>query len=163
MAELAELQFKTTEKYSQACIDEILRIAVESGLTAERILDHARDINSPLHSLFDWDDSSAAQKYRLHQARIVINEIKVVIEEVEYPAFENVKVAISEGETERLYKPRPDILKIEDYRRQMIRKALGQMTYWKKQYESYSELQPIFLSVEQTKEKIESEWDKEPH
>jgi hypothetical protein len=53
-------------------------------LTASAVLADARDPRSPLNSWFDWDDSSAAEKYRLAQARRLILHcsLKIIRNEV---------------------------------------------------------------------------------
>lgn len=38
------------------------------AITPKNIVDYARDPKSPLHRFFEWDDSVAAEKYRLMQA-----------------------------------------------------------------------------------------------
>lgn len=43
------------------------------------VVDAARDPASPLHSHFTWDDSEAAEKYRLMQARTLIRTVKLEI------------------------------------------------------------------------------------
>lgn len=160
MQNLAEaVEFKVTSRYTPERIQAILEADSGQGITAEAVLERARPPESPLHPLFEWDDTEAAEKYRLYQARVIINEIKVVIEQVEYPAFENVRIRISDAETERAYKTREEIQSVEEYRRQIIAKALGQMGYWKKQYESYKELSPIFAAIEETEEAIKAKWE----
>lgn len=48
-----------------------------SGRLAPRdVLDAARPEDSPLHAAFQWDDSKAAEEYRLQQARTII---KIVV------------------------------------------------------------------------------------
>lgn len=44
-------------------------------LTAEDVLREAENARSPLHKFFDWDDRSAARKYRLDQARLILRSI----------------------------------------------------------------------------------------
>lgn len=48
-------------------------------LTAEATVEAARDEESPLHSQFEWDDTEAAQHYRLAQARALIRRIIVTM------------------------------------------------------------------------------------
>jgi len=47
-------------------------------LSAEGVLLDARLAQSPLHSFFEWDDSEAAQQYRLAQARLMIRSVAIV-------------------------------------------------------------------------------------
>ena len=47
-------------------------LVVDNALHAEDVVAAARDPLSPLHSKFQWDDSKAAHRYRLWQARQII-------------------------------------------------------------------------------------------
>lgn len=46
-------------------------------LTPKLVLNEARAPESPLHSRFEWDDSEAAEKYRLAQAHELIQSVKI--------------------------------------------------------------------------------------
>jgi len=50
-------------------------------LTASIVLEEARDPGHPLHSRFEWNDSVAAEKYRLEQARELIRKVKIIYKE----------------------------------------------------------------------------------
>jgi hypothetical protein len=59
----------------QAILQEIYQ---ERGrLTAHDVLEEARNPGHPLHNRFEWDDSVAAERYRLDQARQLIREVKI--------------------------------------------------------------------------------------
>lgn len=61
--------------------DELQKIYDESGsLTPTVVLDRASDPGHPLHRKFDWDDSVAAQRWRLSQAAHLIRSVKVNVE-----------------------------------------------------------------------------------
>lgn len=47
-------------------------------LTPRIVLEEARDPESPLHGRFEWDDTVAAEKYRLEQAHELITMVRVV-------------------------------------------------------------------------------------
>jgi hypothetical protein len=55
------------------------QIAARHGgrITPEDAIDDARDEDSPLHSAFTWDDSEAAHKQRLHEARTLIRSVRI--------------------------------------------------------------------------------------
>jgi hypothetical protein len=57
---------------------ELNRISTANGnhITAEMVLLAAKHPKSPLHSLFQWDDSLAAIEYRKEQARRLIQSAK---------------------------------------------------------------------------------------
>lgn len=64
-------------------------------VTPETVLNVAKEEDSPIHSLFQWDDSIAGEKYRLIQARKLINNLEIKIvrnnETVSIPTFEIVR------------------------------------------------------------------------
>lgn len=49
-------------------------------LTAEQVVEEARPPSSPIHGCFEWDDSKAAESWRIEQARDLIKRVKIVIE-----------------------------------------------------------------------------------
>ena len=139
-------QYKQTEKWTKERLEEIMRIKEEDTLTAESIIKHAKKKNNPLHDLFNWDDTEAANLWRLHQSRMFVNEIRVIIEEKEYYAFENVSVVVGETPS-RVYMERSEILDDSFLRKQMITKAYDALKYWEEQYKSYEEFNPVFNAI----------------
>lgn len=60
--------------------NELQRIQDVYGLiTPEIIVNEARDPNSVLHPIFEWDNKKAAHGYRLQQARILLNNIQITV------------------------------------------------------------------------------------
>lgn len=159
-----QMNWKFTKKITPQVINELTYIAQHGGLTPENIVDRAKDSTNVLHSLFEWDDSIAAKNWRLQQSRMLINEVKIVIEEREYYAFENVSVAVSsidgtqEASVSREYKPIIEILSNQVLRQQVIRQALMNLSYWEHQNEKYTELAPIIASARETRERLERQW-----
>lgn len=58
---------------------ERIRIREKGILTPDAVVDDAQDISSPLHAYFTWDDSEAANQFRLDQARTLIRNVKVEV------------------------------------------------------------------------------------
>lgn len=52
----------------------------KDALLPEDVVDAARNPNSTMHSFFEWDDSEAAAKFRLVQARWLIRSVEIVVE-----------------------------------------------------------------------------------
>lgn len=67
---------------SAAIIERLQQLQDASGvITPDDVLADAVNPESPLHDQFDWDDSSAARKYRLDQARTLIRSVRLVLTE----------------------------------------------------------------------------------
>jgi hypothetical protein len=79
---------KFTDEEKQA----IISLESKQGkLTPQQVLEAARDEESPLHRFFEWDDSTAAEAYRVEQARDLIKKVKVIIQyeetEIKLPRY----------------------------------------------------------------------------
>lgn len=61
--------------------EAVREVYVETGGhdMVSAVLKRAEDVTSPLHSYFEWDDDSAARRYRLAQATDLIRRVKVRI------------------------------------------------------------------------------------
>jgi len=157
-----KVQYKNTEKFTPEVISEVLEVKDTYGLTAENLLRKASKKSSLLYEFFDWDNSSAGEKWRLGQARQLINEIKIIVEDKEMYAFESVNVTIKEAGVSnnknskfgvREYKPIIEIMNNEDYRNQLIHRALSEANYWKERHAELKELNLIFASIDTEKKK----------
>ncbi len=157
-----KIQYKNTEKFTQEVIGEVLEVQEKFGLTAENLLKKASKKSSSLYEFFDWDNSSAGEKWRLQQARNVINEIKIVVEDKEIYAFESVIVNVEElkptasiqkGFNKREYKSIVEIMNKEEYRKQLVQRALAEVIYWKERHSELTELSEIFSLIKETKKK----------
>ena len=158
-----KIQYKNTEKFTQEVIDEVLEVQKAYGLTADSLLKKASKKSSSLYEFFDWDNSSAGDKWRLAQARCFINEIKIVVEDKEIYAFENVVISVEDKSitqpnnkgkfSSREYKPIVEIMNNEDYKTQLIQRALSEVKYWKERHSKLIELNPIFISISEEDKK----------
>jgi hypothetical protein len=124
-------------------------------LSPKDIVREASNSNSPLHDWFDWEDNEAGEKWRLHQARILLTTIKVSVifegTKKEYRKYLNVRVGEDEG---RYYVQTKNILKNPDMKAQILQKALNEVTYWERCYSDYKELEDIFTGIVKTKKKL---------
>lgn len=63
----------------ELAVQELKRIEeIYGSLTPENVIKASVPPDSILHELFEWDDELAGHKYRLQQARTIINNIEVV-------------------------------------------------------------------------------------
>ena len=155
-----KIQYKNTEKFTAEVIDEVLEVQTKYGLTADSLLKKASKKSSSLYEFFEWDNSSAGDKWRLQQARTLINEIKIIVEDKEIYAFENVNISIANKEdsvknkfSSREYKPIVEIMDNADFKQQLIQRALAEAKYWKERHSELVELNSIFCSIDEESKK----------
>lgn len=145
-----------------------------TGLTPQAVVDAARPESSPMHGAFTWDDSVAAEKYRLGEASYLISaivivpddtepeEISVVIEESPR-AFHNVRpealdeVAEEHGpETRRgVYQPHEDVMRDPYLRAQLLGQAMSSLTAWARKYRHLDELRKVIEAADQVAAQLE--------
>ena len=156
---MKETNFVMTKKFTPDVIEEIIRIQKEEGLTPKTFVKNAKQKDNPLHSLFsveDWDKDKAAEMWLEQKARMIINEVKVIIEEKEIYAFENVHVSIETNseKTEKQYIGICDILDDATMRTEIIQDAKRRIKYWRDKYAIYKEFSPIIKVIDETFDKI---------
>lgn len=67
---------------AQTAGEELDRIRVSYGtLQPAAVVDESRPEDAPLHPCFEWDDETAAEKYREHQATTIIRSVRVVCDQ----------------------------------------------------------------------------------
>lgn len=122
---------------------ELLRLEQEIGyLTPRDIVQSAKSPSSPLHNTFDWNDTTAADKYRIVQARMLLTRIRINLEGENAPAFVNVKVIIGNVESNR-YISTEKAMSDEEMSRQVIAQAIREVEYWQDKYDSLTEVKSV--------------------
>ena len=127
-------------------------------LSPVEVVDEARSISSPLHEVFDWDDNEAAEKWRLVQARNLINHITVEIKydhtTKEQRAWFSVDTTPDDKEVNISYINVERVLTERPLREQMLLNAIKEAEYWKEKYDQYREFNRIFSAIKVTKKAI---------
>ena len=121
--------------------------ALESsvGLSAQTLLDANRNEDAPLHNEFEWDNEKAAESYRLHQARHIINCLCIKAEEA--PNKEPVRAFFKIESRDSEYKSLDVILQSEDSYNALLRTALAELRALEKKYSDLKELASVFDEV----------------
>lgn len=127
------------------------------GVSPADVVTEASNKKSPLHSLFTWDDTEAAAKWRNHEARNVLNSIRVVIEETPRPKTIVGRVSVSVGEGERLYIPTSLAAHNEYTREQMIADALTGLKGWSRRYADLKGAEDALALVDKAIESLEEQ------
>jgi hypothetical protein len=86
-------------------MEEMERIeSLYGSLTPQNILDASRPQNALFHALFEWDDTIAAEHYRLQQARTILNNIEVTVVSDGQPKNIAVYEVIKQPSSAQIYK-----------------------------------------------------------
>jgi len=150
------------DEKAQVYGEELEKIAAENGgvLTPDSVVKAAENEDSPLHDHFDWNDSSAAEKFRLAQARQMINHIEITVtidgdEIAEQRAFMNVMQPSKNGKSgSNVYVTVEKAMTSKEYRKQILATAMREAKYWEEKYKEYNELSEVFSAIDITAEDI---------
>ena len=149
--------FRTDEE--AAIFGPILESLAEQGKgQPQDIVEAARAADSPLHRYFTWDDSEAASKYRLEEARSLARSFRVEIIEVkdERPTTFTVPglVSVRYADGKRGYETLRQIQSDEEKLQQTIAAAASQLSYWRRTFEQwrhvgdFQRFEPVFQALD---------------
>ncbi len=136
--------------------NELEAIYEEHGkLTPPLIVEDARNDERETHKLIEWDESTAAEKYRLEQARYIMRNIIVVktdaqptLQEpsrvIKFRAFENVETV----EQERYFMPMQVAVSREDTRNYMLKQAMLALQSFRQKYGMIEELANVIDAID---------------
>lgn len=128
--------------------------ATEGSCPPQRLVQEAEPETSPLHPLFTWNDSEAADSWRTAQARRIIRSLRVTVvfdnshKTTTAPAF------ISVGRTKATkprgsgYRPTADVLSDKDFQREALRDALASLKTLRVRYAMLKELAGVWEAVD---------------
>jgi len=103
---------------------ELAQLGVgETGVTPEMVLERARDGHSILHSFFEWDDSIAAEKYRVEQAGSLIRAIVILPEAAKASTVIRAVVRVSDGQEKGRYWETERAMSDKEMSKQVLRDA----------------------------------------
>lgn len=121
---------------------ELEIIEATTELTNFNILQYAKTHkSSELNKCFEWDDTIAGEKYRMHQANNILASISIVVTEKEEPvkAFVNIKT----HEEKRVFKSIVKVLNNEEEYQQLLKKAERDFISYKDKYNKLVEIKDL--------------------
>lgn len=125
------------------------------------VVDAARDPLSPLHAEFEWDDSEAADLYRLAQAGALVRRMRLTIVRSD-AATKDVKLmttrAYQSRQSQRLgaagggYEGIEAIMSDENKRGELLAQVVRELGAYRRRYADLHELQQVWDVLDDAKE-----------
>ena len=120
--------------------------ALGDSFSPADIVEAARNELSELHKCFEWDDSIAAEKYREHQARMVVAQLVVRTETTDNTPV-SVRV-ISSANAMNSYMPTKMLIRSEPEYADLLERAKRELRAFQQKYITVVELQDIFAMID---------------
>ncbi len=125
-------------------------------ITKESLLESARDKNSKIHKLFEWDDAIAGEQWRLHEAGLVLHNLKVTVVKTEdeepkkIRAYMNTNPARAKG----TYMNISDALSKIDTREGILIRAKKELIAFVDKYSELEELSDVTATIKMYLERV---------
>lgn len=144
---------------AQVAGEELGRIADTRPLTAEAVVEESRDDSAVLHSIFEWNNDKAGDRWRESQAGDLLRNIVVVNIITEEDKSENeytrAFVNIIDDE-DRSYVPVRVVIDNPVYMQQYIGQALRDLEAFRKKYQGVTELSSSFCFLDDFTESVKA-------
>lgn len=121
----------------------------DGKFTPHDVVHAAQAKSSPIHAYFEWDDTRAAQLYRVRQARKLITCLVVVVDDTPVSQYVSVSAKVS-GEDTRQYWDVEEAKDAKDIWDSVLDEALMGLEAWRQRYKSFTqltELKPVFDAI----------------
>lgn len=117
-------------------------------LKPDDVVASATPEDSPLHSLFEWDDTKAANEYRKQEARQVISSVQIItISDPDSAPRSMIAFVHTEG-CEQGYRATVEVLQDEAMMRTVLGDALAQLNGLRLRYKELAVLSEVWNAVD---------------
>ena len=127
--------------------NELKILADNDNLSPESVLEIAKDENNPLHNLFEWNDEVAAEKYRLNQARQIIQQI-VIVSDHPNAVTREVRAFVTESKHNGHYQLITTVIEDPDTYEVLLERAKFELQMFKNKYQSLVEFKELFEEID---------------
>ena len=127
--------------------NELKVLADNNDLSPESVLETARDEDSPLHDLFEWDDRVAAEKYRLSQARRIIQQI-VLVNDHPNAETRELRAFVTESRSDGHYQLITTVIEDPDTYEVLLKRAKFELQMFRDKYKAILELKELFDEID---------------
>lgn len=141
---------------NQEITAELKKISDRNGglLRPLDVVETARAEDSPLHSRFEWDDSLAAEKHRLNQARELIRVCVSLITTSDNRVIRVgtfVSLTPDRDNPGGGYRQIDVVMENPEQREQLLRDALSELEAFRTKYSHLRELVDLFQAIDNAK------------
>lgn len=142
-----------TKLDAQLIGSEIERLEAEHQhkLTPEEIVRAAKTERSPLHTIFEWDNQRAADRYRIEQARHLVSLIDVIITKPDQTEGAVRAFVSVSGDDGRGYVSTVHALSDPQLRQQVIARAWTELEAWRQRHAELIEFGRIFSAIDEAR------------
>lgn len=162
-----EIRLKTGARLKakvEVAYAELERIRTENGgdLELATLVAESKPKDAPLHGEFDWHGPTAANKWRLQQARYVVRSIEVIPDESDNAVRKYQSVRLVEQENQhpakakQVFRSVEEVLADPDTRDELLAQAIRDALSYKRRYNGLQELAKVFAAFDEVLMEIQA-------
>lgn len=110
----------------------------------KEIIEKAKSEDSELHKCFEWDNSIAADKYRLSQARMIVQNLVFTAKDVEVQPLRVFQIT----QEKNVYQPTRVFLENKQEYEGLLSRALRELEAFQKKYATLTELEQVMDAID---------------
>ena len=124
--------------------------SIGSEVYPQQIVDYATSHKgSELYKCFTWNNNVAADKWRLYEARQIVDSLKITYSENENGAENEQTVRLMlRTDTVGGYKQTLVIIRDVEERQKMLSMAISELNAFRAKYKALSELEAVFVAID---------------
>lgn len=127
-------------------VNELLELGEEYSL--HDVVNKARNEDSEMHNIFEWNDVIAGEKYREIQAGKMVRNIVIVREEEKKTTEKsNVRYFVPTGNRDNTYTTTKAFVIKQNGYEELLNRAYMELRAFKQKYQSLTELEEIFALI----------------
>jgi hypothetical protein len=148
------------ERLAQPVGEELERLKEQSGkdgIDPVDVVNAARNRKSVLHGFFEWDDSKAAEEFRLEQARRLVRHVLVIYQDDGKqlgPTRMFINLKGERHKNEATYIPVMSVLSDAEKRQRLLNQCLAELESVRQRYMELVELSNVFREIDRAKAKL---------
>lgn len=123
----------------------------DAGLTAQSLVDASRPKDAPMHNDFEWNDSIAAEKFRNHQAGVLIASLEVIFTEAE--DAQPTRGYVSFKTEDKTFESIETVLLDVEKTNALFEMAMRELESFKRKYANLTEFKRLFDEINAIKER----------
>ena len=132
---------------------EVENAKVDGNVELPILIERARPKGSPLHREFTWDNGVAADQWRLHEARKVVQSVEVIYDDAQPTrAWQSVTVTTTDDNgkpaARKVFRSIGEILDDPMQRSELLARAISDATLWRRKYADLQELTQIHAAID---------------
>ena len=134
---------------------EIERATIDGSVDIKQIVSNSEPKDAPLHCEFEWNNRIAGAKWRLEQARKLVQSIEYVpANSPPVRKYHSVEMVVTKNKREikqvRAFRSIDSIMACPDLRAEILLQAIREVHALRKKYAALQELSQVWAALDKT-------------